>query len=336
MKILVFGGTGFISGRVVPKLLAAGHEVHLFNRGISKSNLPSGNIKLITGDRSRISDLTAVAKNSYDAVYDFIAYRPEDTRSAVEVFMGKTGRFIHCSTISVYMISKNITLPVTEDQWNLPVMEFWKRNPFGMGYGINKRRCEEILWKAHSRTFPVSIIRPTFVCGPGDPYRREYFWIERILDGNPLLVPGTGEFRFQNIYVEDAAWIFARIIELETTKGQVYNAADEEVITLNNYLKTAAEILNRKIELVHCPQEVFDNLPFSHSATADVFPFNTRTDAVFSLEKVKKDTGFASTPFKDWMTETIEWYLKIKDGHSAGYERRDEEISFINSIYRTS
>jgi nucleoside-diphosphate-sugar epimerase len=72
-------------------------------------------------------------------------------------------------------------------------MEYNPRNPFGMDYGINKRRCEEVIWESYSKSgLPVTVIRPTFVCGPEDPARRDYFWIERILDGKPLLVPGSG------------------------------------------------------------------------------------------------------------------------------------------------
>lgn len=332
MKILILGGTGFISSRVVPKLLAAGNEVHIFTRGRSKLDSDAENLKHIIGDRNNAEDLFSAARNEYDAVYDFIAYRPEDTRNAVKAFKEKVGRFIHCSTISVYMISNEITTPVTEDQFRAPVMEFWARNPFGMGYGINKRRCEEILWNEHSRTFPVTIIRPTFVCGPADPARRDYFWIERILDGQPLLVPGNGEYKFQNVYLKDLANIFAKIPEIENTKGQSYNAADEQVLTLNSYLRLLGEILNRDIQLVHCEQDTFDSLPFSQSDVADVFTFNTRRDATFSLEKIKKDLGYTSTPIKVWMTETVEWFLKYDNKHSAGYENRDDELSFIKLL----
>lgn len=330
MKVLIIGGTGFISRRLVPKLKSAGHEVHLFNRGRTNSRVED--LVIIKGDRNNIKDLTDASKNNYDVVYDFVAYEPKDTIAAVNAFKDRTGRFIHCSTISVYMISKEVSVPITEDQWKAPVMNYWARNPFGMDYGINKRKCEDILWNENSSSFPVTCIRPTFVCGPGDPARRDYFWIERINDGNPLLVPGTGKFKFQNIYVEDLAAIFAKVIETDITKGQSYNAADEHIFTLNNYLDLLAEILGKKIELVHCSQDIFDKESFSYSTISDVFPFNTRTDAVFSLEKLKKDISYISTPIKEWMTRTVEWYMKEDNKHSAGYEKRSEELSFIRSI----
>jgi len=332
MKILILGGTGFISSKVVLKLLSAGHEVHLFTRGISKRDFDKQNLHFIRGNRDSIKDLISAAQKQYDVVYDFIAYKPEHTLHAVKAFKDRTSRFIHCSTISVYMISREVSIPITEDQSDAPVMEFWDRNPFGMGYGINKRRCEDILWKEHSDKFPVTVIRPTFVCGPADPARRDYFWIERIMDGQPLLVPGHGEHKFQNIYIEDLAGIFAKVIETDITIGQSYNAADDHILSLNTYLALLGDILDKQIELVHCDINTFDKLPFSYSTVADVFPFNTRKHAVFSLEKIKKDINYSSTPIKEWMTKTVEWFLQNDKSHSAGYSRRNEELTFIKNM----
>ena len=40
MNVLVIGGTRFIGPRVVERLAGAGHEVTLFNRGLSSAELP--------------------------------------------------------------------------------------------------------------------------------------------------------------------------------------------------------------------------------------------------------------------------------------------------------
>jgi nucleoside-diphosphate-sugar epimerase len=240
MKILIIGGTGFISSSMTGKLLERGHEVTHFNRGKRKSALPDHpSFNTIRGNRDNREDLRLAAESdSYDVVYDMVAYLPEQTAMAVELFRDNTDLFVHCSTISVYMISEKVTVPITEDQDKGPVMEHFPRNPFGMDYGINKRRCEDVLWENYDKsTFPVTIVRPTFVCGPEDPAHRDYFWIERIMDGKPLLVPGSGEHKFQNIYVEDCAEIFCRVIERDISVGEAYNAAAEEVFTLNSYLR---------------------------------------------------------------------------------------------------
>ena len=332
MKILIIGGTGFISSYLCRELVKRKHEVILFNRGKSLPVLPvPDNVKRITGDRNNPLDLkkTIQGKGFYDVVYDMTAYQVEQTRTAVDIFYGKTARFIHCSTVSVYMISYKVRCPITEDQDQRDLMPYFPRNPFGMDYGIQKRKCETILWQNHDPdTFPVSMLRPTYVSGPGDPTLRDFFWIERIQDGEPLLIPGSGDFSFQQVFVADVAKAFADLLENPRTVGEVYNIAGDEIFTLNEYLSELASLMDLKPECVHVHQDVFDHLPFSMHPEGDVFPFNTRRPAIFSLDKIKKDLNYQSTPFHQWMPKLIRWYKVNFSKHSLGYEERSSEIKF--------
>jgi nucleoside-diphosphate-sugar epimerase len=212
-------------------------------------------------------------------------------------------------------------------------MKEFKRSPFGWDYGINKIKCENVLWKNHDeKSFPVSMLRPTYVSGPKDPARRDWFWIERILDGKPLLVPGDGNFRFQQVYIEDTADAFCKVIETDKSIGEAYNVAAGEAFTLNEYLSRLMILLNKSVDVFHINQQEFDNLEISYSPEGDVFTFNTRRDTVFSLQKIKEHIGYITTPFDDYMKTTIDWFLNEHKRHSAGYARRDEEIKIINSL----
>ncbi len=328
MKIFIIGGTGFISRYIVDILLERGHEVTIFTRG--KSPIPfdkSKNLFYESGDRNNKPDLQqAAGRKNFDIVIDMAAYTADQSEGAVNVFKDRIGRFIHCSTVSVYMVSNDVRCPVTEDQDKGELMPDFPRNPFGMDYGINKRKCEDLLWDAHDRnSFPVTMLRPVFVCGPEDRTKRDYFWIQRILDGKPLLVPGSGDFAFQQVYVKDTARAFCDAAEAEITIGEAYNVASEETYSLNEYLKNISQILDKNPEFVHIDQEVFDELDISYFPGADVFPFNTRRTAVFSLDKIKKHIGYKSTPFSEWMPLTIDWYRnKVKE--SFGYDRRNKEL----------
>lgn len=332
MNILLIGGTGFISGSLAQRLLDRDDRITILTRGKSKNN-PGESVDRIVADRTVPTELErALQGRRFDVVYDMVAYRPEESATIARILRGRLGRFIHCSTVSVYMVSEQIRTPVTEDQDKAPLMPFWDRNPFGMGYGILKRRCEEVLWKAHDPLdFPVTMLRPTFVSGPKDPTGRDFFWIERILDDGPLLVPGSGDFPFQQVFVDDVARAFAGLLDCPRTVGKAYNVAGEETFTLNEYLHALGSLLGRDPELVHVDQAAFDSLPFSSSPAGDVFPFNTRRPALFSLDAIKRDTGYHSTPFDVWMKETIEWWVSAPRGHSNGYEQRAEELEYVRS-----
>lgn len=334
MKIFIIGGTGFISKNIVDILLNRGHDVTVFTRGKSVNPFDKNkNLHFVSGNRNNDSDLkTALDKNNFDVVYDMAAYTEEQSRAAIKIFKGHIGRFIHCSTVSVYMVSDDIQCPITEDQDKRKLMCNFPRNPFGMDYGINKRKCEDVLWTAHNpKSFPVTMLRPGFVSGPEDKTRRDFFWIQRIFDDKPLLVPGSGDFAFQQVYVKDTAKAFCEVIEFDVTIGEAYNVASEEIYSLNEYLFMISKILNKNPELVHIEQTEFDSLDISYSPGADVFPFNTRRTAVFSLDKIKKHLNYKSTPFQEWMPVTIDWYRRnVKE--SFGYSARNKELEIIRQL----
>jgi 2'-hydroxyisoflavone reductase len=53
MKILIIGGTGFISSKIAEKLLSKGHKLTLLNRGKSKNELLNHpNLSFAFGDRN--------------------------------------------------------------------------------------------------------------------------------------------------------------------------------------------------------------------------------------------------------------------------------------------
>jgi nucleoside-diphosphate-sugar epimerase len=335
MNILIIGGTGFISGALSRRLLRRGEQVTLLTRG--RTALPadlSGTARVLVADRNDHRALaSAVGGRTFDAVFDMVAYEPEASASAAAIFRGKVGRFIHCSTISVYMVSDQVQCPVTEDQDHAPLMSRRGPNPFGFDYGLAKRKCEGVLWGAHDeKAFPVSMLRPTYVSGPEDPTMRDWFWIQRILDGKPLLVGGSGDFAFQQVYVEDVARMFEALLDRPASVGKAYNVAAEEVFSLNEYLAALGRILGLTPDIVHMDQAEFDRLPLSRSSRGDVFTFNTRRTALFSLERIREDLGYRSTPFVQWMAETVRWWREVNTTDSIGYERRGEELEVIRRL----
>jgi len=334
MQILIIGGTGFISSLLLKTLHANGHNLTVLTRGkTALTEFPGRAVCYVQGDRRDPRVLQELSHTKrFDAVIDMIAYVPEESETAALAFRGKAGQFIHCSTISVYMISEKTQCPVAEDQWQQPVMPFDPFNPFGMEYGIKKRECEQVLWDLHHDTlFPVTALRPTFVSGPGDPTRRDYFWIQRILDGGPLLVPGSGEFKFQSVYVKDVVSAFVAALDNPSAMGNAYNVVGEEKFTIHDYLLELSKLLEKKPNIVTIPQEQFEKLDFARHPEGDVFPYNVGRDAFFSQDRIKTDLNFTSTPFREWMPETIDWFRDEYSGHSIGYERRADELRFIDN-----
>ena len=76
MKILVTGGTGYIGSVAIRRLMAAGHEISVFDnveRG-HRESLPAG-VPLVVGDLRDASAIrSAMAAAKPDAVMHFAAY----------------------------------------------------------------------------------------------------------------------------------------------------------------------------------------------------------------------------------------------------------------------
>lgn len=134
------------------------------------------------------------------------------------------------------------------------------------------------------------------------------------------------------MYVEDVARAFENLLQEESSVGEAYNVAAEEIFSLKDYLIALAGLLGIEPTLVHVPQEDFDGLEISNHPHGDVFPFNTRRTAIFSLDKIKHDLDYRSTPFAEWMPKTINWFVNSYGGDSVGYERRNEELQIIERL----
>jgi len=147
-----------------------------------------------------------------------------------------------------------------------------------------------------------------------------------------LLVPGSGDHVFQQVYVENVACAFYSLPDKEASIGQAYNVASEEIFSLNEYLKALGELLSEEPEIVHIAEAEFDQLDISWHPDGDVFPFNTHRTAIFSLDKIKRYLDYHSTPFTEWMPLTISWYVERCQGGSIGYERREKELEIIQSL----
>lgn len=332
MKILMIGGTGFISSYTVRELLKDGHEVTVLTRGHSElAIINREEVNFIIGDRNDKALLHKIAaENQYDILIDMIAYLPSESEMIVDVFSNKISRLIHMSTVSVYMVSEEPKNPITEDQDKLPLMKYWDRNPFGMQYGIDKRKCEDILWRAQkNQKVDVTIVRAPYVCGVHDPMRRDHFWIERIMDEQPLLIPGSGDYASQHVFVEDLARAFAAMVKNDLSIGKAYNIASEEIYSLNDYLDSLTKLLDKNPERINVDLEIFEQLSFSTSRDGHAFPYNTYKTAIFNLDLAKSELNFKSTPFDLWMPDVIDYYTNKCNRHSVGYSRRNEELAFL-------
>src|SRR4051794_23895754 len=178
MRVLVLGGTVFLSKAVAAEAVRRGHEVTCAARGTSGS-VPDG-ATLVEVDRTRpLPDL-----GELDAVVD-VARQPSWVRNAVAAW--PDAHWVFVSTVNVYADDATpggtpATLPLVDaitDDVDL------KERP--EAYGPMKVTCERIVLKGASSSM---VMRPGLIVGPGDPSGRFSYWPRRLSTGGEVLAPG--------------------------------------------------------------------------------------------------------------------------------------------------
>ena len=185
MRVLVLGGSVFLSRAVALEAAARGHDVTAACRG-SSGSVPEG-VRHVPVDRlaGLPDELTSTA---YDAVVD-VARSPSWVRAAVAAWPGAHWTFV--STINVYADDATPdgrpgTLPLREprhDDADLAV------DP--EAYGPMKVACEQAVLDGAGAAL---VVRPGLIVGPGDPTGRFTYWPARLDgagDGEPVLAGGS-------------------------------------------------------------------------------------------------------------------------------------------------
>jgi nucleoside-diphosphate-sugar epimerase len=195
MRLLVLGGTVFLSRAVAAEAVRRGHEVTCACRGTSGS-VPEGAV-LVEVDRTRqLPDL-----GEFDAVVD-VARHPSRVRNAVAAY--PNAHWVFVSTINVYSDESTPggtpeTLPLRE-----PIHEDVDLQEDPEAYGPMKVSCEQAVLEGAASAM---VIRPGLIVGPEDTSGRFSYWPRRLAAGGEVLAPGDPADVMQVADVRDlAAW----------------------------------------------------------------------------------------------------------------------------------
>lgn len=207
MRILVLGGTRFLSREVARAALADGHEVVCACRGTS-GEVRDGAEHVVL-DRLVDTDPASgpwadLASRRFDAVVD-VTSTPSWVRTALFALGGEP-HWVYVSSISAYA---DLAGPggTPEDTPVLPAAEEDLDNRASAeAYGSNKVACEEAVREATAGRALVA--RAGLIVGPHDYSGRFTYWPVRLSRGGPVLVPLPATAPTQVVDVRDlAAWL---------------------------------------------------------------------------------------------------------------------------------
>jgi 2'-hydroxyisoflavone reductase len=265
LRVLILGGTGFIGPHFVDALTAGGHKIALFNRGKRDPDARPG-IEQLLGDRN--GQIDTLKGRDWDVVIDNSGYTPTQVRLSSELLKDHVKQYIFISSIAVYAdfakagIDEDYKLAVLKD----PTTEVVN----GETYGALKVLCEKVVESTYGQR--GTIIRPTYIAGPGDHTDRFTYWPFRVSKGGRMLAPGTPSDPFQYIDVRDLA-DFMRVCVEKNVTGSYNLCGPQGAVTMGSLLEESKQITKANTTFVWAsPEFLKAHKIIGEEATGDFMP----------------------------------------------------------------
>ncbi|MGH8178673.1 MAG: NAD-dependent epimerase/dehydratase family protein [Steroidobacter sp.] len=307
LKVLIFGGTGFIGPHFVEVLRAGGHKLTLFNRGKRNPGL-FPDIETLIGDRN--GQLDALKGRDWDVVIDDSGYFPAQVKLSAELLKDHVQHYIYVSSISAYA---DLTPPGIDEDYKVAQLkdpnakEITEEN-----YGGLKAACEQIVEQTYGER--QAVIRPTYIVGPGDTSDRFTYWPVRVARGGEMLAPGTARDPVQFIDVRDLAE-FMRIC-VEQRIGGRYNLCNPPgAVTMGEVLETSKRLSKSNASFVWADAKFLEAHKALESGEIPIWSPTTGEFAggalVSSARAVAKGLRFRDLEIT--VRDTLAWHAKRPD-----------------------
>ena len=297
-RILVTGGTIFVSKYVAKYFQSKNYEVYVLNRGTKQQ---VENVKLICADRNNLQN--CLKDYSFDAIVDVCAYNQKDIKNILNG-VGEFKDYIFISSSAVY--PEDNTQPFSENQ-SLGVNKIWGK------YGTDKIEAEEYLI---SKVPNAYILRPPYLYGPMQNLYRETFIFECALKNRKFYIPNNGKMKLQFFHVDDLCKVIEKILE-NHPKEHIFNVGNSELVDINTFVELCYKVVGVPLEKVYIT---------NHSNQRDYFSFYNYE---YSLDIIRQSKLLAKQ--KDLFEGLKESYESFKNNSNEIVKK--EYIKFIEENF---
>lgn len=283
-KILIIGGTTFVSRFTAEYYVNKGDEVYVINRN-SKSQV--NGVKLIDCDRTKLGN--RLKGMHFDVVLDIAAYTEEHVKTLLNA-LDSFDDYIFISSSAVYP-ETNIQ-PFSENQ------PCGKNSVWG-DYGTNKLAAEKYLLKNLPSAY---ILRPPYFYGVYENLYREPFVFDCAEKDRPFYIPENGEMKLQFFNVKDLCRFIDILLE-KHPENKIFNLGNKESFTIRDWVTLCYKAVGKTPKFVSVDKSINQR---------NYFCFY---DYEYTLDVTKQCELMPSTiPLEQGLKEEYEWY---KSNHSA-------------------
>lgn len=297
-KILVTGGTVFVSKYVAEYFVKKGYDVYVLNRNTHKQ---CAGVTLIEADRNQLGDV--LKGYHFDAVLDINVY----TAKAVEGLLDALDSFedyVLISSSAVY--PEYETQPFTEET-SVGENKFWGN------YGTDKIAAEEVLTKRVPNAY---IIRPPYLYGPMNNIYREAFAFDCATEERKFYLPGDGSLKLQFFHVKDLCRVIEAILD-KKPENHIINVGNKEAVTIRDWVSACYAATGSVAEFMEVHKDI---------NWRSYFCF---TEYEYYLDTTKQDELIKETmDMEKGLKEAYEWYKDNQDkvNKRPYFEYMDEHL----------
>jgi len=314
LDILFLGGTGFLGPHTVRYALERGHNVTLFNRGKTNSDL-FPELETIIGDRDpEVGDgLAGLKDRRFDAVIDTSGYVPRIVGASADLLADSVDQYLFVSTICQYdgwlegspgrdesVAGATLEDPTTED--------------VRTHYCALKAYCERAAEKAMPER--VTQIRPGLIVGPRDRTDRFTYWPVRASQGGTMLAPGRPSDLTQYIDVRDLARFMVHCLEEGTTGA--FNAI-RPPMPMGDFLSACVDVTGGNTSLEWVPADFLAEQGLESWQQLQMWADQDSPKSgslTWSADKALA-AGLSITPVSTTVRDTLAWFRSLPDERQA-------------------
>lgn len=336
MKALVIGGTGPTGPYLVNGLLGRGYDVAMLHRGAHELPENPPEVEHIHCDPHFRETLDEGLSGRN---FDIVIATYGRIRVIAEALVGKTPRLIAVGGAVGYrgMMQPNANIP---PGMPIPTREgaqgIASREEFEFGWLI--RHTESVVMAGHAAGhYNATMFRYPMVYGPNSLRSLEWHIMKRVQDKRrQIILPEGGLTVLSRGYAENMAHaVLLAADKPEASAGKIYNCADEQGLTVGQWVQMIARATDWEFEICSLPGE------FAHSASDFLLFHNAVHHQIMDISAIRHDLGYRDiVTMQEAIPRTVKWMLAhrpdtapldytMEDCLLAVYNRAKQELQSI-------
>lgn len=242
-KMLVTGGTVFVSRYIAEYYVSKGYEVYVLNRNTREQ--PAG-VNLIQADRHNLGNI--LREYHFDVVVD-TAYTSED----VDMLLNGLTSYVDYIFISSSAVYPEYGVQPFKEQEQVNVNQYWGK------YGTDKIAAETTLIRRNPNAY---ILRPPYLYGPMNNVYREAFVFESALQDRRFYLPKNGGMKLQFFHVEDLCRFIEVLLE-KKPEQHIFNVGNLEAVSIRQWVEICYSIVGKTVEFKNVYEDIDQRKYFS-------------------------------------------------------------------------